>query len=190
MYSTSSIYAVNHPATCLTAQASSTEEHRFFVGTSALHEDNEISLLQYIEDSNHLESLLVFNHTDQVLSLETSPHYPDHLLTSRLNSKTGVKSQTLWKLPSLNDANFLSSHSTQDLVELEELVTFNISSKSSQVRSMQWHRKEQEHILTTDNKVVTLWQLSDSGTVAMKVSTTTTHIISYTTYNSCSWPCW
>ncbi len=69
MYNTSCVYGVNYPARCLSPQKGLedlNDMHRFVVGTCSLHESNEISIVQYYADSNHLENVGLYSHPDQV----------------------------------------------------------------------------------------------------------------------------
>jgi hypothetical protein len=159
-HNTSSVYSVNHPAKCIIPHYSSTDVHRFLVGTSSLHENNEITVLQYIEDSNHLESVIVCNHSEEVLAMEASPLHSELIITSHRNPSSNVKGMTLWRLPSLDDINTYTQSS--DILELSVESSFYTSNKYSEIRSIKWNKKDEHSIVSIDNKVVTVWDIHDS----------------------------
>ncbi len=148
-------------ARALCAQTASKEKHRFIVGTCSLHDNNELSVLQYSEDSNHFDSVNVYGHSDQIWALEASPKDPSLVVSSR-QSNRGFKSVTLWKMPNQEPDDIISDSAVtyaSDLLELQEKATFNQSQKSSFVHTIKWHRS-QEQLLTLDNQILTAWNIT------------------------------
>lgn len=62
MYNSAIICSVNYQARAICAQRASTENHRFLVGSCSLHDSNELSVLQYSEDSHHFEVVNLYTH--------------------------------------------------------------------------------------------------------------------------------
>ena len=146
------------------AQRASTEKHRFIVGTCSLHDNNELSVLNYIEESNHFEINSVYGHPDQVMAIESSPKSSDLVVTSRQSQK-GFKSITLWKMQgqSLEDisSDALSSYDNAQL-ELSDVASFNQTQSTSIVSTLKWHKLE-DSLLTVDDKVASVWAITESG---------------------------
>jgi hypothetical protein len=134
------------------------------VGTCSLHDSNELSVLNYIEESNHFEINSVYGHPDQVMAIESSPKVPDLVITSRQSQK-GFKSVTLWKMQgqSLEDINSdaLASYDHSQL-ELTDITSFNQTQSPSIVGTLKWH-KSSDSLLTVDDKVASIWTISESG---------------------------
>lgn len=152
----------------MASQRACKDQHRFIVGTCSIHEPNELSILEYYDDSNHFDTLFVYDHPDEILAIESSPKDPSLVLTSRQNN-TGFKSVTLWRMPyqSLDEiadeatTNF-AYHLTQERVTLEEKTSFNQSQQAPQVTSVRWH-PSQNQILCADQKVVSSWNIRESS---------------------------
>lgn len=147
------------------AQRGSKERHRFIVGTCSLHDKNELSVLQYSEDSNHFDTSALYSHPDQVWAVETSPKDPSLVVTSR-QSHSGSKAVTLWRMPKQSKEDIeddLGANYTNIPVDLEEITSFNQSQKPAFVRSLKWHNSE-DLLLGVDNKIMTVWEM-ESGKV-------------------------
>lgn len=133
-----------------------------------MHETNDLSILQYYDDSNHFDTMFLYDHPDEILAIESSPSDPALVLTSR-QSRSAFKSVTLWRMPhqSLDEiadeaTNNYAHHLTHDRIVLQEVSTFNQSQQLPQVTSLRWHPKQQS-ILCTDHKIVSSWNIRESS---------------------------
>ena len=157
-------------------QYASKELHRFIVGTCSLHDRNELSVLQYSEDSNYFDVSCVFTHPDQVWAIEASPKDTSLVITSR-QSKECLKSLTLWRMPrqTMEDmvsdetevvqSSQLSEYRTDDAVlDLEELVTFNQNQGAHCVKDVKWHSAGHA-LLTIDNRLLSAWKIIEGKIV-------------------------
>lgn len=145
-------------------QKTSKERSRFFLGTCSLHEENEVNLVDYSEDSNSIQSLQAFSHPDQVMSLDTSSHDSGLLVTSWLN-KSGDHGVTLWRMPSLSDVD-LGGDSDQinrafagEREKLLKIAPFSIPMTQNSI--VKWHNRK-DSILTANNTDVSLWSITES----------------------------
>ncbi|RYG96767.1 hypothetical protein EON65_53900 [archaeon] len=138
-----------------------TDRHRFLVGTCSLHDSNEVSVLQYSEDSNHMEAVSLYSHPDQIWAIESSPTDPSLLVTSR-QAFNGSKSLTLWKMDkqSTEDIAYGSALYHNEHQELIELDSFNPSQKAAYVGTVRWHKTE-DKLLSFDGRILTAWQVSN-----------------------------
>lgn len=153
-------------ARALCAQRSSIERHRFLVGTCSLHEANDLSVLQYSEDSNHFESVAIYNHPDQIWAMDSSAKDSSLVATSRQASDCS-KSITVWRMPNQQKEDLesdVSSGYSSETMDLQEVATFNQSQKPAIVRSIRWHATE-DQLLGVDNKLMTTWDVT-SGKVS------------------------
>jgi hypothetical protein len=149
-------------ARALCPQKASTEKHRFIVGTCSLHDSNELTVLKYLEDSNHFEAANVYSHPDQIWAVESSPKDTSLCITSR-QTTNGFKSLTMWHLAKQSHEEIADDTAyCPDILELEEKATFNQSQKISCVHSMKWH-STQDQLLTVDNKILTCWNIGESS---------------------------
>jgi WD40 repeat protein len=149
----------------LCSQYAAKDYHRFLVGTCSLHDSNELSILQYFEDSNHFDVSCSFTHPDQIWAIEASPKDPSLVITSR-QSLNASRSLTLWRLPQ-QDAESLSldsagdNHSNEQL-DLTEVASFCHTQKAASVRDIKWSTTE-DTLLTIDNKMLSAWKIGESS---------------------------
>ena len=160
--SQSCVFAVNYQARSLAPQKASKDRHRFLVGTCSLHDCNELSVLEYHEDSNQIEATATYNHPDQIWSIEPSPNDSDLVVTSSQSSR-GDKDLTLWRMPnqSVDDLQKSSVH-VEDKLDLVKESTFAISDKTTLIQNIKWHHT-QNKILTTDSDAISLWSVGDTN---------------------------
>eukprot|EP01039_Chlorochromonas_danica_P001438 gene1438-1563_t len=170
MYNSSSVCAVNYQSRSLCAQTACQDRHRFLVGSCSLHDNNELSVLEYTEDSNHFEAVAVYSHPDQIWAMESSPRDPALAITSRQNFN-GSKSLTLWRLEkqSQEDIENSSSLYANDQLELEELDSFSPSQQAPTVDTIKWHQKE-DVILTFDGKMLSTWTVQNDKVKSLGVT--------------------
>lgn len=140
------------------------------MGTCSLHDQNEISVLQYSEDTNHFEAVSIYSHPDQIWCLESSPTDPSLIISSR-QSANEHKALTLWKMPyqeqsDLDEDNHSYSH---DVLELSDLSTFNESDSRIFVNCLRWHPRENK-IATVDNQTLITWDIKDNQVVVRCLS--------------------
>ena len=145
-------------------QRAATETNRFIVGTCSLHDDNEISVLEYNEDSNQIDSMAVFSHPDQIWNMESSPQDPSLLLTCR-QPKDGRFSVSLWKMSNQSKEDISSGASSVgfngDASPLEELHSFS-GIENSQYQ-FSWS-KTRDNILFTSSSSMANWTVTESNT--------------------------
>jgi hypothetical protein len=160
--SQSCVFAVNYQARALTPQKSSKERHRFLVGTCSLHDSNELSVLEYHENTNQIEATAIYNHPDQIWAIEPSPTDSDLLITSS-QSTAGNKRLTLWRMPHQSADDLLESSSPiEDKLDLKTESTFEISTLTTLIQDIKWH-PDHDKILTADSNRVSLWNLGESS---------------------------
>lgn len=129
-----------------------------------MHDNNEISVLQYAEDSNHFDAVAVYSHPDQVWAMDSSPKDSSLLVTSR-QSQNNSKSLTVWRMAKQAKEDLeedAGAYSTETL-DLAEVATFNQSQKPALVRSVKWHKTD-DKLLSIDNKFLAVWD-AESGKV-------------------------
>jgi hypothetical protein len=171
----------------------SKDRHRFLVGTCSLHDSNQLSVLEYAEDSNHLETTHIYSHPDQIMAVESSPNLPYLCVTSHQNNH-GNHGLTLWKLPKQVESDFGDgpvdevaaassqpyhiSPYTSDALDLEEVTVFNQSQKIYFVHKICWNHKKDDSVLTADNKILTSWTIRESSVqVALNLIHLRPHIL-------------
>lgn len=160
--SQSCVFAVNYHARALTSQKSSKERHRFLVGTCSLHDSNELSVLEYHENTNQIEATAIYNHPDQIWAIEPSPIDSDLLITSS-QSSAGDKKLTLLRMPHQSEDDLLGSSSPiEDKLELKTESTFDLAASTTLIQNIKWH-PDSDEILTTDCNRVSLWKLGESS---------------------------
>lgn len=143
------------------------------MGTCSLHDSNELSVLQYAEDTNHFDVSAVYSHPDQILCCEAAPKDPSLVLTSR-QAQNCTKSISLWRMPNqaledmIEDTGAAYNHEQEDMTEV---TSFNQSSKPAAVRSMRWHSRD-DTILTADEKLLSTWSIAEAR---ISVSCKTSH---------------
>lgn len=159
--SQSCVFAVNYQARALTPQKSSKERHRFLVGTCSLHDSNELSVLEYHENTNQIEATAIYNHPDQIWAIEPSPSNSDLLITSG-QSSAGDKRLTLWRMPHQSADDLLeTSTPIEDKLDLKTESTFEIATLTTLIQDIKWH-PDNDKILTADSNRVSLWSLGES----------------------------
>ena len=155
------MFAVNYHARTIAPQKSSKERHRFLVGTCSLHESNELSVLEYHESSNQIEATAIYNHPDQVWSIEPSPNDPDLLITSSQSSK-GDRNLTLWRMPHQSADDLIESTSPiEDKLELTKESSFILAEGTKLIQDVKWHPNHNK-IMTTDSNRISLWSVGSS----------------------------
>eukprot|EP01035_Chromulina_nebulosa_P019304 gene19304-25165_t len=75
--STTSVFSVNKQARTLCPQKASKEKNRFITGTCSLHEENELFIIEYREESNQIDAVATF---EDIESPESSYTFNDEPL--------------------------------------------------------------------------------------------------------------
>jgi WD40 repeat protein len=159
--SQSCVFAVNHHARSLAPQKASKERHRFLVGTCSLHDNNELSVLEYHENTNHIEATAIYNHPNQIWAIEPSPDESDVVITSS-QSRTGAKDLTLWRMAHQTADDLIEgSAPIEDKLELTKESEFAINEKDTLIQNIKWH-PSQNKILTTNSNAISLWSIGGS----------------------------
>ena len=159
--SSSCVHATKLPARCLTSQKGSKERHRFIVGTCGLHESNEISVLEYDENSNQIEANAIYNHPDQVWSLESSPTDTDLIITSH-QSRAGGKNITMWRMPHQSAADINDPVIYDDKLDLKQVSSYRPTDRSNVIQDIKWNPKQNDFLMC-DCQSVTLMTIGESN---------------------------
>lgn len=124
---------------------------------------NELNVLQYSEDSNHIESVANYAHNDQIWAVESCPTDTSLVITSR-QGKSNSKCLTMWSMPNQTQKDIdddLNISYSQEAVELVEISTFNHNEKTNIVTAVDWHSTERT-LLTVDGKLLSSWNIGES----------------------------
>jgi WD40 repeat protein len=161
---------------------------KFLVGTCSVLEKNEVTLLEYVDESNELDPVAVMYHPDQVVALESCPTQ-ELLLASSGLSTNGAASVNIWKLPSernddkiartehssdLKDDNAITEGANEDEdgrfgSDLQHVSSFafegnGTSSATPLVWSIQWDTKGKK-VLTLDGQCVSVFGVGEGSVV-------------------------
>lgn len=171
----SCVYAANYQARVLCSQKASHEKHRFLIGTCCVNETNELSVLEYHENLNQIEAAVVYNHPDQIWSMEPSPSELDRVLTSH-QSSSGKTAVSLWRMPHQTEEDLESGVTIEDKLELNQEATLvNTDHPSSVVQSLKWHPTKANQVLAADTQSVRVITLADG-----RMETTSTYTYDHT----------
>ena len=144
-------------------QKASHEKHRFLVGTCCVNEKNELSVLEYHENLNQIEAAAVYNHPDQIWTMEPSPNELDLVLTSHQTSG-GNKAVSLWRMPHQTEEDLQSGTILEDKLELEQEATWSAADdRSTIIHSLKWHPTKPNNVLTADASSVRVLTLTESS---------------------------
>lgn len=150
--SVSTVHAVNLPARVVCPQKANKDRHRFLVGTCSLHDANEISILDYHEDSHSIEAAAIYNHRDQIFAMEPSPQ-DSSLVISSWQSKVGDNGVTLWRMPHQRDFEINEMDPgalSGEHIDLETVCRFELGDVSS-VSEIKWHNTRDSVLLGGDD---------------------------------------
>ena len=144
----------------------------FLIGTCSLHEENDINIIDYQEDSNSIISISTYQHPEQIFSLEASSHDPDLFLSSWLN-KSNEYGVTLWRMSDLSDhrnnnnsndndnydssSSVTSTNRKDKLLHIAELHT----EEKSKLSIPKWHHMK-DTIITSNCHQLTSYSVTDS----------------------------
>jgi EARP and GARP complex-interacting protein 1 len=137
------------------------------VGTCSLHDENELSVLEYREDCNQIDAVAVYTHTDQIWAIAASPSDPSLTITSR-QASDGSRGVTLWRMPNQTLADLEESEDgapsssfggTREA--LQEIASFNTPDVSSFTQSIAWHNSN-NNVLLTSNTTLSTWTVTES----------------------------
>ena len=161
--SSSAVYALRYQSRCLVSQKGSSEKHRFIGGTCSLHDDNELTVLEYREESNSIEAVSIYSHRNQIWALESSPSNSSLVITSH-STIAAQKAVSIWRMPGQTKDDIEQSDGipTDDKLDLEEIVTFPLWDNQSHVNSVKWHQSI-DNILLTDSKTISTWSFTESS---------------------------
>eukprot|EP00596_Hydrurales_sp_CCMP1899_P008886 CAMPEP_0119034144 /NCGR_PEP_ID=MMETSP1177-20130426/1171_1 /TAXON_ID=2985 /ORGANISM="Ochromonas sp, Strain CCMP1899" /LENGTH=344 /DNA_ID=CAMNT_0006991389 /DNA_START=99 /DNA_END=1130 /DNA_ORIENTATION=+ len=186
MYSSQScVFAVNHHARALAPQKASKERHRFVVGTCSLHESNELSVLEYHENSNQIEASAIYNHPDQIWAVEPSPNESDLVITSS-QSSSNKKALTLYRMPHQKEEDLQDDSAiVEDKLELIEESSYEID-KNTIIQNVKWH-PSQEKMLTTDSNGIGIWDISSKMVSSLRLDKSVGGGLNELTCGAASW---
>ena len=158
---TSSVYAANYSSRALCSRKASKESHMFLIGTCSLHDDNDINIIEYQEDSNSIISIASFHHHDHINALETSSHDPDLFISSSLN-KSNKYGLTMWRIPNHIENIDSSNTSTDTSGKLQEIAT--LDTDSTRLSVAKWHHMK-DTIISSDCHQLISYSISDADVV-------------------------
>ena len=160
-----SVHSFDSPTFALSSQKASKENHRFFVGTCSLHDSNKIHLIEYQEDINSIQEVAVYDHKNQVFSIESSSHDECLLLTSWL-SKTNKRGVTLYRTldrDSLTDEMQRDNYNN-DIKSLDTIADLDVS--SDDIINVKWHNTK-DRLLTGTSDQLSAWSIVESDVKVM-----------------------
>jgi EARP and GARP complex-interacting protein 1 len=96
-------FALKYQSRALVAQTGARDKHRWIGGTCSMESENEITILEYDEDTNTLSLAGLYSHPDQVWSMHAHPNDPSLLLTTHINKDGSQHGVTLWSMPGQSD---------------------------------------------------------------------------------------
>mmetsp|Transcript_24846 Transcript_24846/g.42058 ORF Transcript_24846/g.42058 Transcript_24846/m.42058 type:complete len:415 (-) Transcript_24846:93-1337(-) len=176
-----SVFSVNYQARAICTQKARSDKHRFLVGTCSTKEVNELSVLEFDEDSNQLDAAGVYRHPNQIWAIEPSPSQSELVITSSQSTLTGGKELMLYRMPRearnhsddtennidndvISDPDRESqdiNYSSGDLLDLETVSSFNYDDPSTFVHSVKWHPVNNQ-VLALDPCNLTSWAVTES----------------------------
>ena len=165
MYSTnSSVFSVNRQARAICAQNASKERTRFITGSCSLHQENEIYVLEYNEDSNQIDTVGLYSHNERELwSVDSSHSDPSLLVTCGYNQKDTNFTISLWEMPNQTELDVEDVRSRafrEEALPMTEKVQFQETDNSFQ--GISWHKKKDSVLLTSPTSV-SQWSITESG---------------------------
>eukprot|EP01083_Nonionella_stella_P036430 99399_1 len=163
----SSFYGLSHQGRCLAAQLGETERHCFLVGSRSVRGANEVTLLEFDEDSQEIIRRGAFTHAAEVESLSARPSEASDFFSCYASFGGGASGSlraTLWRMPSEDDLE------TEDDGELEEILSLS-GEKGSGVKRVIWETSEidstDESIVSLTDENFSLWRL-DRGSSSVE----------------------
>lgn len=124
------VYAASQQSRCIVAQVASKERHRWVLGSFTLGADNEVSVIEFDEETGNLECVAQYAQGEKkIWSMETSPKDSSLLVTSyqdkSLNNGVSLckmPGQTLQEIESnRGEGNTLMSGEKMDLEVLQDI---------------------------------------------------------------------
>lgn len=172
-----SVFSVNYQARAICAQKACTDKHRFLVGTCSTKENNELSVLEFDEDSNQIDAVGVYRHPNEIWTLEPSPSKKELVITSS-QSTSNKKELTLYRMPHelqtpkkevLEEGSEEAkgecpeeNYSSGELIDLEVYGQFNFSDPSTFAHSVKWHSTNNCVVSLDSNNTLTSWSIAES----------------------------
>lgn len=144
------MYFCRLPARCIAQAPRATDENRFFVGTCALQEPNQIHVIEFSEDSSEVTCQQVLPHDDEVWLLGASP-FDDKCLATYSNGKSGPLLR-IWKSSQGSDGN-----STLDNVGS----LIDEESPFTSIRSVLWDPHKEGNLLVADTEAVRIFSTAE-----------------------------
>lgn len=93
------VYAASQQSRCIVPQAASKERHRWVLGSFTFSSDNEVSLIEFDEESGNLECVAQYAQGEnKIWSMDTSPTDSSLLVTS-YQDKSLNNGVSLYKMP-------------------------------------------------------------------------------------------
>eukprot|EP00760_Papus_ankaliazontas_P006599 PhM_4_TR13102/c0_g1_i1/m.65095 len=148
MASSGAVYGLELQARNVAAVLGDQENHYFLVGTSAIRSSNQIILLQYVESTQSIDCIAVWQTKGELWSVAPSPLDKSHFLT--IQSPAGTADRTL---------NF----NTMDIDSLDHKVT-STSNVDATTHSVHWDMQGlSETVVSTNGSSVQQWKVEASG---------------------------
>eukprot|EP01041_Mallomonas_annulata_P000521 gene521-997_t len=166
--SSSCVFSVNYQARSICAQRACKDRHRFIVGTCSVREKNELTVLEYDEDTNQMDAAAIYHHPHQIWVTEPSPQDLGLVITSS-QSLNGSKAVTLYRMPKQTEQDFDIEQSVRggnfdnrEPLELEKVSAFQFKDSSTFVHTVKWHGLR-DYVLTVDPKTLSTWSIGEGS---------------------------
>lgn len=167
----SSVYAANYSSRALCSRKAAKDCHMFLVGTCSLHEENDINIIDYQEDSNSIISISTYQHPEQIFSLEASSHDPDLFLSSWIN-KSNECGLTLWRMSNRNNNDNFDQTSESASRKEKLLLISELDTDKSKLSIPKWHHMKDTIISSNCDQLIS-YSVTDSDVkVNTKISLT------------------
>ena len=160
---------VKRASRCLSASKATPEAHRFWVGTCALREENELQLVEYNEDSRALEVVQVVQHPEGEV-WDMAPHPKDPQLMLTCYNTGSERGGALWRLPAANERDGDDGVGLTRIAELRHGGTDVDKAQRSGntgVVGAQWSVPDAKQVISlhADGRFV-LWDASRAGSLS------------------------
>lgn len=132
-----------------------------------MRDKNELTVLEYDEDTNQMDAAAIYNHANQVWAVEPSPQDMGLVITSS-QSLSGSKSVTLYRMPRQHESEFEMETSmrggnfNRDPLDLEKISVFQFKDSSTFAHTVKWHGIR-DSVLTVDPKQLCTWSIGESA---------------------------
>lgn len=164
------VYAASQQSRSIVPQHASKDKHRWVLGSFSLSVDNEVSVIEFDEDSGNLECVAHYAHRDRIWCMETSPMDSSLLVTSH-QDKSLSNGVSLFRMPGQRIEEIEGSGKdgngwTGELVDLDFLKSIEKTGAEkrdpSYTRSVQWSTLG-DHLITAKSSTISVHDVGEGG---------------------------